>query len=152
MATTRTGIDINAPRAVVYQLLLDGDAVKAWMMPDGTSEVHRFEPKEGGTFSITTTYAASTDASGTEPQHDAYYGRFTTLIPDEKIVEVLEFVTEKPDISGAQMVAFTLSDTGNGTRLDIEHTGVPSGLSQADNEASWQLALTKLRAMAEGRA
>lgn len=150
MATTRTGIDINAPRATVYQLLLDGDAVRAWMVPDGMdSEVHRFEPKQGGAFSITLTHDEATEAGRTDLQHDAYYGRFRTLVPDEQVVEVLEFVTDKPDMAGAQTITFTLTESGSGTRLDVEHADVPPGLSSDDNENAWRTALAKLRVMAE---
>lgn len=150
MATTRIGTHINAPRSTVYRLLLDGDAVAAWMVPDGvTSEVHRFEPVEGGSFSITLNHDFRTDAGETVPQHDAYFGTFRALIPDEQVVEVLEFVTEMPDMTGAQTVTFALTDVDGGTHVDVLHEGVPPGLSHADNEVSWQLALTKLGALAE---
>ncbi|MFE9789420.1 SRPBCC domain-containing protein [Nocardia salmonicida] len=150
MATTRIGTHITAPRSTVYRLLLDGDAVGIWMVPDGmTSEVHRFEPVEGGSFSITITYDASTDAEKTDLQHDAYFGTFRSLVPDEQVVEVLEFVTERPDMTGAHSVTFTLTDVDGGTHLDVVHEGVPPGLSLADNEGTWQMALAKLVALAE---
>ncbi|MFC4373043.1 SRPBCC domain-containing protein, partial [Nocardia halotolerans] len=149
MATTRIGIDINAPRATVYRLLLDGDAVIGWMMPDGVSpEVHRFEPREGGSFSIT---LAGATTGAAELPHDAYYGRFLSLVPDEQVVEVLEFVTEQDEMTGTQTITFTLSDTGTGTHLDSVHEGVPPGLSAADNDEHWQMALAKLKSMAEQR-
>ncbi|WP_280218866.1 SRPBCC domain-containing protein [Nocardia neocaledoniensis] len=152
MSTTRIGRHINAPRAAVYRLLLDADAVKAWMIPDHmakASEVHRFEPQEGGTFSITLIYDEASDADK-DAQHDAYYGRFLTLTPDEQVVEVLEFVTDRPEMSGAQTITFTLSDAaGGGTDLEVLHEGVPPGLSLPDNEIGWQTALAKLVALAE---
>ncbi|MGY0497843.1 SRPBCC domain-containing protein [Nocardia sp. FBN12] len=155
MATTRIGTQINAPRSAVYQLLVDGDAVAAWMMPDGIAvEVHRFEPVEGGSFSITLTYDDPTDtgqhdAGTVRQQHDAYFGTFRSLIADEQVVEVLEFVTEKPDMTGAQTVTFTLTDADGGTHLEVLHEGVPAGLGPVENEIGWQLALTKLVALAE---
>lgn len=155
MATTRIGTQIDAPRSAVYPLLVDGDAVTAWMMPDGIAvEVHRFEAVEGGSFSITLTYdnPADTgrhDAGTVRQQHDAYFGTFRSLVPDEQVVEVLEFVTEKPEMTGAQTVTFTLTDAEGGTYLEVLHEGVPPGLSPAENEISWQLALTKLAALAE---
>ncbi|MFB7879055.1 SRPBCC domain-containing protein [Nocardia sp. NPDC056064] len=149
MATTKIGTHINASRAEVYRLLLDGDAVRMWMVPDGmASEVHRFEAEVGGSFSITLIYDEVTDA-GIIPQHDAYFGTFRQLTPDEQVVEVLEFVTERPEMTGAQTVTFTLTDEDSGTRLDILHEDVPHGLSPADNELGWQMALRKLVALAE---
>ncbi|MFD4443961.1 SRPBCC domain-containing protein [Nocardia sp. NPDC058519] len=156
--TTRIGTQINAPRSTVYRLLLDGDAVAAWMMPDGISvDVHRFEPVEGGSFSITLTHdepvdvgeTGQHDAGTVRQQHDAYFGTFRSLTSDEQVVEVLEFVTEKPDMTGAQTVTFTLTDAGGGTYLEVLHEGVPAGLGPAENEVGWQMALTKLVALAE---
>ncbi|MFC4123303.1 SRPBCC domain-containing protein [Nocardia rhizosphaerae] len=151
MATTRMGTHINAPRATVYRLLIEADAVKTWMVPDDlTSEVHRFESAEGGSFSITVTHGETTEAGGTEPQHDAYYGRFLTLIPDEQVVEVLEFVTDKPEMAGAQTITFSLFEAADGgTDLEAVHEDVPPGLSPADNEIGWRMALAKLTALAE---
>ncbi|MEV0685615.1 SRPBCC domain-containing protein [Nocardia sp. NPDC050378] len=153
MSTTRIGRHINAPRSTVYRLLLDADSVKAWMVPDDmakASRVHRFEPHEGGAFSITLIYDDAADADTADAQHDAYYGRFLSLTPDERIVEVLEFVTVRPEMSGAQTVTFTLTDSADGgTDLDVLHEDVPPGLSPPDNEIGWRTALTKLVALAE---
>ncbi|MGM7648942.1 MULTISPECIES: SRPBCC domain-containing protein [Nocardia] len=146
MATTKIRTHIRAARSTVYRLLLHPDAVKVWMVPDGmTGVVHRFEPEVGGSFSITLSYDV-----GEEPQHDAYYGRYLALTEDEEVVEVLEFVTEKPELAGAQSVVFTLSDGADGgTELDVVHDDLPPGLDPADNEAVWRTALSKLAAMAE---
>lgn len=44
---------MRAPRATVYGLLLDARAVATWQVPTGmTSEVHEFDPREGGRFRI----------------------------------------------------------------------------------------------------
>ena len=53
MATTQSKRFIRAPRAAVYRALLDADAVRQWMVPDGmTSEIHSFDGRQGGTFRI----------------------------------------------------------------------------------------------------
>ncbi|GGN96159.1 hypothetical protein GCM10011610_60840 [Nocardia rhizosphaerihabitans] len=150
MATTKIGTHINAPRATVYRLLVDPDSVKAWMVPDGmVSEVHRFEPEEGGVFSITVTKDETSDAAKTVPPHHAYYGRFLTLIPDERVREVLEFVTETPDMAGEQTMTFVLADAAGGTDLEVLHEGVPPGMTLDENTRAWQVALAKIVALAE---
>lgn len=54
---------MNAPRGAVYRALLDPQAVAIWMVPTGmTSQVHRFEPREGGSFRISLRYV---EPSGT---------------------------------------------------------------------------------------
>lgn len=48
-ATTTVSRVINAPRKQVYQSFLSGDAVAAWLAPEGMrATIHRFEPREGG--------------------------------------------------------------------------------------------------------
>ncbi|WP_067459385.1 SRPBCC domain-containing protein [Nocardia alba] len=151
MATTRIGTQINAPRSTVYRLMLDAVAIATWMPPPGaTAAVHRFEPKEGGSFSVTLSYDEPTETGETPVlHHEALFGKFRTLVPNEQVVEVLEFVTETPGMTGAQTVTFTLTDADGGTHLDTVHEGVPEGLSSALNEKTWHDALTKLKALAE---
>ncbi|MFD3704720.1 SRPBCC domain-containing protein [Nocardia sp. NPDC058658] len=151
MATTKIGTHINAPRSTVYRLLLDGDAVAVWMPPPGiTAEVHRFEPKEGGSFSITLAYDEPTEAGETQPiQRSACFGTFRTLVPDEQIVEVLEWVTVQPEMTGAQTLTYTLTDADGGTQLDILHENLPQALTLADNERTWYQSLANLAALAE---
>jgi uncharacterized protein YndB with AHSA1/START domain len=48
---TRLSRYIRAPRAAVYRALLDAEAVRRWMVPDGmTSHVHSFEARQGARF------------------------------------------------------------------------------------------------------
>lgn len=91
MPTTSTRISrhVNAPRADVYRALLDARAVATWMVPDGmTSHVHRFEPREGGSFRISLTYDEPTGAGKTTEHTDTYHGHFSRLVPDEQVVQV----------------------------------------------------------------
>ena len=67
MSTTRVTRHIRASRSAVYRALLDRDSVQHWMVPDGmTSRVHVFEPYQDGTFRISLTYDAPTDAGKTD--------------------------------------------------------------------------------------
>ncbi|MFD4431250.1 SRPBCC domain-containing protein [Nocardia sp. NPDC058497] len=150
MATTRIGTHINAPRGTVYRVLVDIEAIRVWMVPEGmVSEVHRFEPEEGGVFSITIARAETADAETPVPLHRAYYGRFLTLVPDERVMESLEFVTDMPDMAGEQTITFVLTDADGGTDLEVLHEGVPPGMTLAANDVRWQYALGKIAALAE---
>lgn len=153
MSSTRIARHIDAPRHEVYRLLLDADAVAEWLMPDGRSGmVHRFEPEEGGGFSITLVDDGETGTAETELPHDAYYGRFVTIVPDERVVEVLEFVTTQPDLLGEMTIDFALTDAADGgTDLLIVHENQPPGLTQEDNEIGWRNVLDKFTAIAERR-
>ena len=56
MHSTRVSQHVKAPRAAVYQALLDADAVAQWRVPAGmSSHVHQFEAREGGPFRVSLT-------------------------------------------------------------------------------------------------
>jgi uncharacterized protein YndB with AHSA1/START domain len=150
VSSTRIGRRVNAPRAVVYRALLDAGAVATWMVPTGmTSHVHAFDAREGGAFRISLTYDAPTGTGKTTAHTDTYHGRFVALVPDERVVEVVEFETADPAMQGEMTITITLADAGGGTDLLAVHDGLPPGLSPADNEAGWRSSLTKLAALVE---
>jgi len=151
MTATRVRQHIWAPRAAVYRALLDPRAVARWMVPTGmTSEVHLFEPREGGRFRISLTYDAPTDAGKTTPQTDTHHGRFVRLVPEREVVETVAFETDDPAMQGEMRIALSLADAaGGGTDLVAQHEDLPPGLSPADNEAGWKISLAKLAALVE---
>jgi len=151
MASTRLQRHVNAPRAIVYQALLDARAVKTWMVPPGmTSDVHAFEAREGGEFRISLTYDAPSGAGKTTAHTDTFHGRFVALVPNERVVEVLEFETADPSLQGEMTITISLDDADGGTDVRIVHDSLPRGLSPVDNQVGWQLSLAKLAALAEG--
>lgn len=150
MASTRISCHINAPRAVVYRALLDSRAIAKWKVPDGmTCHVHAFDAREGGSFRVSLTYDAPTGTGKTTAHTDTYHGHFVKLVPNEQVVEVMEFETADAAMRGEMMVRFTLTDAGGGTDVLAVHDNLPLGLSPADNETGWWMALDKLAAFVE---
>lgn len=148
--TTRVARRMNAPRSRVYRALLDARAVATWMVPDGmTSRVHAFDAREGGAFRISLTYEEPTGSGKTSAHTDTYHGRFVELVPDERVVEVMEFETTDPAMRGEMTVTFTLEDAHGGTELHAVHDRVPAGIAPADNDTGWRMALDKLAALVE---
>lgn len=150
MNATRITRQINAPRASIYRALLDPEAIPKWKVPDGMScHIHSFDAREGGSFRISLTYDAPTGTGKTTAHTDTYRGRFTKLVPDEQIVEVDEFETDDPALTGEMTITITLTDSGRGTDLIAVHEGLPRGVSPADNETGWRTSLDKLAALVE---
>ena len=150
MASTRVGCHIKAARAAVYRALLDPEAVAAWRVPDGmTSEIHVFEPWEGGKIRVSLSYEDSARRGKTASRTDTYHGRFVKLLPDELVVEVDEFETSDPTLRGEMTSTITLRDGNDGTDLEAIHEGLPPGVAPADNEQGWRLALVKLSRLLE---
>ena len=150
MTATRISRHVSAPRQKVYRTLIDPRAVASWMVPAGmTSHVHSFDPREGGTFRISLTYDAPTGAGKTNAHTDTYHGRFIRLVPDEEVVEVVEFETADPALQGEMTITISLADAEGGTEILAVHDRLPPGLAPADNEAGWRSSLAKLAALVE---
>ena len=142
MSSTRVSRHVNAPRARVYSALVDANAIAAWMVPTGmTSHVRAFEGREGGTFRISLTYDTPTGVGKTTAHPDTFHGRFVKLVPNEQVVEVVEFETADPTLRGEMTITITLADADGGTDVIAVHDGLPPGLPTADNEAGWRSAL-----------
>ena len=114
-----------------------------------TSHVHAFEGHEGGTFRISLTYDAPTGAGKTTAHTDSYHGRFVALVPDARVVEVVEFETADSTLRGEMTITITLADADGGTDVLAVHDALPPGLSAADNETGWRMSLAKLAALVE---
>lgn len=152
--STRVRRRIEAPRAEVYRLLIDPAAIVRWRVPDGmTATVHVFEAREGGAIRVSLTYDAPSAAGKSAAHTDTYRGRFIRLVPDELVVEADEFETDDPALRGEMISTITLADAPDGgTDVVGMHESLPPGLSVADNETGWRMALAKLAVLAEGDA
>ncbi len=151
MTSTRISRHIKAPRADVYRALLDAHAVAAWKVPSGmTSLVHAFDAREGGAFRVSLTYTEPTGAGKTTEHTDTYHGHFLKLVPNEQVVEVVEFETTDPAMRGEMTITTTLADADDGgTDLHAVHDGLPDGVVPADNETGWRESLARLAALVE---
>ena len=141
---------ISAARPVVYRALLDPRAVTTWRAPDGmTGRVHEFDPREGGSFRISLTYDDPTGTGKTSADTDTYRGYFVALVPDERVVELVEFETADPGLRGQMTITTTLADADGGTDVAVVFEGLPSGVSSTDNETGTRMALANLAALVE---
>jgi len=152
MISTQVSHHINAPRDAVYHALLDARSIANWMVPDGmTSQVHVFDPCEGGVFRISVTYNAPTaKGKSAAPRTETFHGLFVKLVPGEQVVQLVELETFDPEKRGEMTVAITLADSEDGgTELQARHEQLPPGLSPRDNETGWRMSLAKLAALLE---
>ncbi|MFF8780447.1 SRPBCC family protein [Streptomyces sp. NPDC015140] len=150
MHSTRVSRHVNAPRSAVYRALLDPAAVAAWRVPDGmTARVHAFEARAGGAFRVSLTYEEPTGTGKSAAHTDTYHGHFARLVPDEQVVEVLEFESADPAFQGRMTMTTTLTDAGGGTEVVVAHDGLPDAVPAEDNETGTRMALAKLAALVE---
>ncbi|MEQ4723230.1 SRPBCC domain-containing protein [Nonomuraea sp. B19D2] len=150
MYSTRISQHVNAPRSAIYQALVNADAIAKWRVPEGMScHVHEFDAREGGSFRISLTYDAPGPTGKSASHTDTYHGHFAKLVPDERVVEVLEFETADPALRGTMTMTTTLTDAGDGTEVVIVHEGIPDAVPAADNETGTRMALANLAALVE---
>jgi uncharacterized protein (DUF1810 family)/uncharacterized protein YndB with AHSA1/START domain len=150
MSSTRVAAHINAGPAAVYRALLTPRAVAQWRAPDDmTCEVHEFEGREGGAFRVSLTYDSSEGIGKSSPHTDTYHGHFARLVPDQLVVEVLEFETSDPVWAGEMTVTTTLAEADGGTDVLVVHEGVPDAVPRQDNDAGTRMALAKLARLVE---
>ena len=143
---------IMASPQVIYQAFLDTEAILSWRPPAGMKgQIHAFDPREGGTFRMSFTYCdAGHEVLGKTSEHtDVFEGRFLELVPDKKIVEIVEFESDDPAFAGAMTVVTTLVPVSGGTEVTIRCENVPSGIGPGDHEAGILSSLENLAAFTE---
>ncbi|TDD30534.1 hypothetical protein E1287_29080 [Actinomadura sp. KC06] len=69
--------------------------------------------------------------------------------PDEQVVEVSQFETDDPELSGQMTMTTTLTDVDGGTEVLIVHEGIPDSVPAADNETGTRMALDDLADLVE---
>lgn len=141
---------IRAPRRAVYRALLERDAVAIWRVPhDMSCVIHEFEPREGGTFRLSLTYATPARPGKSTGATDTYHGRFERLVPDTMVHETIEFEADDPSLQGAFTETTTLADAPGGTDVLVTHEGLPVGVGLEDDERGCTLALEQLARLVE---
>jgi hypothetical protein len=71
------------------------------------------------------------------------------LVPNEAVLQILEFETNDPAMQGEMTIAYSLTEAEGGTDLLAVHDHLPPGLSPADNELGWRESPARLAALVE---
>jgi uncharacterized protein YndB with AHSA1/START domain len=132
MADFTTSIDIAAPREVVFAHLVTPERMVSWL--GRPAELH---PVPGGTFAV--------DVNGTLVR-----GEYLVVDPPHRVVVSWGMVGLADLPPGASHVEFTLTSTGDGTRLDLVHKGLPDSRLPG-HSSGWANYLGRLAAAAAGR-
>jgi uncharacterized protein YndB with AHSA1/START domain len=141
---------IDASPSDVYRTLIDGAAVSRWRAPDGmTATVHSFDPREGGTLRISLSYEDESRTGKTTGNVDTYHGYFRELVPDRRVVEVIEFETSDPDLRSEITITTSLEGVGGQTKVVVNFDGLPDGVSHEDNATGTAMSLLNLARLVE---
>jgi uncharacterized protein YndB with AHSA1/START domain len=145
---------IKAPRKRVYEVILDPSALASWLPPEAmTGRVHISEPREGGKFGMSLIHQDPKHSPGGKTSEDThtFQGRFAELVPDERIVLLVEFESQDPAFAGEMRISWSLADADVGTEVTVLCENIPEGVRPEDNEAGSRLSLQNLAALLESR-
>ena len=141
---------IKASAETIYRALVDPEAVASWRPPQGMrAEILAFEPREGGTFRMAFIYEDAGSHGKTSDNADVFEGRFVELVPDRRVVEVIEFESDDPAFAGAMRIVTTLEPVAGDTRVTVSCEDVPPGISEDDHREGIASSLANLAAFTE---
>lgn len=146
--THRASKLIPAEPHAIYQALVDPKALVRWLPPEGaTGRIAVFEPRPGGRYRITLTFAAHPGKSTTDS--DEVEGRFIELVPDRRVVQTGIFHSDDPAFAGEMTMTWELLPEAGGTRVRVTATDVPAGISKKDHEEGIASSLAHLARFVE---
>ena len=149
-STTRVSRIIKAPRRIIYQAFLDPEAVVSWLPPEGMKgRVYEFNAREGYRMSLTYVESDHSPRGKTSEHTDMVRARFLEWIPDERIVQLIEFESNDPAFAGPMTITRTLADVPGGTEVTILCENAPKGIRPSDHEAGFRSTLQNLAAFTE---
>ena len=142
---------LNAEVRRVFAALLDPKQVLAWLPPQGmTGRFERFDPRPGGSYRLVLTYDDRTSGMGkATPDSDIVEARFLDIVPHERVVQAVEFVSDDPAFAGTMTMTWEAAAHPDGTKVTIRATDVPEGISAEDHAAGLSSSLAQLAAYVE---
>ena len=92
-------------------------------------------------------YPDASGAPGKAPaDSDIVEARFVDLVPGERVVQAVDFVSDDPANAGTMTMTWQVTPVEAGTRVDIVAEDVPDGISAEDHATGLASSLTKLAA------
>jgi uncharacterized protein YndB with AHSA1/START domain len=150
MTSTKVSRIIKATRKTIYRALTYPQALAEWRVPDDmTGTMHEFDAQPGGTYRMSLTYIDASRRGKTAAGTDTFQGRFAELVPDERVVELIDFESDDRGFAGTMRLTTSLADTADGTEITMSHEGLPAGVRPEDNELGTRMSLAKLARLVE---
>lgn len=144
--TDRASLVIEATPAEIYRAFTDPDALLRWLPPAGMSgQFERFDARPGGSYRLRLIYEDASSAPGkSTADSDVVEVRFVELVPDQRIVQAVDFVADDPALAGTMTMTWTLAEMPGGTEVSIVAEDVPEGIRKEDHDAGLNSSLQNL--------
>ncbi|MDF3026022.1 MAG: hypothetical protein K0S23_329 [Fluviicola sp.] len=145
MASTTNSKIIKASPEKVYNAFTEQKALEFWLAPNKMQgKIHDFDLKVGGGYTMSLFYMDKT-AGKTAENEDRFTAKFVELKPYEKIVQTIEFHSDKSEFGGQMtMEVFLEEKESSSTLVTIVFKNIPDGIDPKDNETGTEESLNKL--------
>lgn len=142
---------IRAEPERVFAALISADALAQWLPPSGMNgRFERFDARPGGSYRLVLTYQNDSPGSGkATPDSDIVEARFVDLVPNVRVVQAVDFVSEDPAFAGTMTMTWELSAQDRGTRVEIRADDVPTGITPEDHAVGMESSLANLATFVE---
>ena len=152
MARTDTASrNIRATPAALYQALVSARALEQWLPPAGMSgEMVEFDPRPGGRYRMILRYDDASISGKSGSNEDIAEARFVELVPDQRIVQEVDFVSDDPSFQGTMTMSTLLTSLGDETEVRFVAENVPEGISAADHAEGMNSSLENLAKFVAG--
>ncbi|MGS1016138.1 SRPBCC domain-containing protein [Allosphingosinicella humi] len=142
-------IVIATPHAV-FRAHVDSEVLVKWRPPPGMEgRLTEFRAKLGSGYRMELRYLDESGRGKTSADSDVVRVRFVELVPDEKIVEAVEFESDDPANAGTMTITTLLTPVTGGTKVSVTAENVPSGISEVDHRAGMESSLKNLALLVE---
>lgn len=138
---------IKASPQKIYEAFVDPDALVSWLPPKGMKgDIFEFDSQAGGAYRMSLTYLQPEHSTlgKTSEDTDVLKGRFLELVPNERIVQSVEFQSDDPAFAGEMIMTWTLAAVPKGTAVTIVCENVPEGIRKEDHDVGLRSSLENL--------
>lgn len=139
---------VDADVEHVFRALVDSAQLVQWLPPDGmTARFERFDARPGGSYRLVLTYQDASSRPGkATSDSDIVEARFIDVVPDVRVIQAVDFVSDDPTFAGTMTMTWELSAQDEGTRVEIRAENVPAGITPEDHAVGLASSLGKLAA------
>ncbi|QGQ20710.1 ATPase [Cellulomonas sp. JZ18] len=141
---------VAAPADRVFRAFVERDALAAWLPPDGmTAVVEELDARPGGRYRIVLSYVDGGGLGKTTPDADVAEGTYVEVVPGERVVHDVVFVSDDPAYAGTMRMTWSLEPVDGGTRVTFRADDVPPGISAQDHADGLASSLAQLAVLVE---
>ena len=141
---------IHASPEAIYRALTDADMLVQWLPPTGmTGEFVAFDPRPGGRYRMILRYDDKAAVGKSGGNEDIAEARFVELVPNERVVQAIDFTSADPKFQGTMTMSTLLTSHGDDTEVRFVAENVPEGISAADHAEGMAASLRNLAGLLE---